>query len=154
MDFITQLPSSRGKNCNPSSSWLVEQICSFHSPFSWIHTKSVAKIFVREICTLDGFPKTIFCDRDQTFMSKFWQEFFQLQGYRIAASNAYHPHTDGQTKVVNRVLKDYLRCYVAEDQHNWIDMLAWGEYSYNTAHQSLIEMSPFEAYMAIYHHRS
>lgn len=78
-------------------------------------------------------------------MSKFWQEFFRLQGTQIAGSSVYHPQTDGQTEVVNRILEDYLRCFVSEDQKNWTDLLTWGEYSYNTARHSSIGMSPFEA---------
>ncbi|XP_024955833.2 uncharacterized protein LOC112498625 [Citrus sinensis] len=68
---------------------------------------TVAKAFVREILRLHGVPPSIVNDRDRVFLSSFWKSLFQLQGCTFSMSSSYHPQTDGQTEVVNRVLEYY-----------------------------------------------
>ena len=50
------------------------------------------------------------------FTSRFWEELFRLQGVDLAMSSAYHPQSDGQTEVVNRSLKQYLRAFAGDSQ--------------------------------------
>ncbi|KAL9660099.1 hypothetical protein QQ045_024910 [Rhodiola kirilowii] len=40
-------------------------------------------------------------------------------------------------EVINHILEDYLRCYVAEKQNDWVDLLPWAELHYNTATHSV-----------------
>lgn len=90
-------------------------------------------------------PKTIVSDRDRVFMSKFWKELFHLCGTKLAFSSAYHPETDGQTEVTNRILETYLHCFVSDTPHLWVQYLPLAEFWYNSTFQSAIRMSPFEA---------
>ena len=60
-------------------------------------------------------------------------------------SIAYHPESDGQTKRVNRVIKDMLRMYVMDKPSKWEDYLHLVELSYNNGYQKSLKMSPFEA---------
>ena len=53
-------------------------------------------------------------DRDTAFTSLFWEELFRRQGVDLAMSSSYHPQSDGQTEVVNKSLKHYLRAFVAD----------------------------------------
>ena len=73
----------------------------------------VAKLFFREVFRLHGLPKTIISDRDNRFMSMFWQELFILVGTTLTPSTIYHPQTDGQIEIVNKWVEGYLRNYVA-----------------------------------------
>jgi transposase InsO family protein len=58
-------------------------------------------------------PKNIISDRDNKFMSIFWQEIFRLVGIELTLSTSYHPQTDGKTEIVNKWIEGYLRNYVA-----------------------------------------
>ncbi|KAA0051271.1 ty3-gypsy retrotransposon protein [Cucumis melo var. makuwa] len=65
------------------------------------------------------------------------------QGTQLKRSTAYHPQTDGQTKVVNKCLELYLRCLCQEKQKSWSDKVACTEYWYNTNYQSSIKSTPY-----------
>jgi hypothetical protein len=51
----------------------------------------VAELFFREVFKLHSLPKTIISDRDNRFMSTFWQELFRLVGMKLNPSTSYHP---------------------------------------------------------------
>ena len=42
------------------------------------------------------------------FIAEFTQELYRLLGIKLAATTAYHPQGDGQTKWVNQELEHYL----------------------------------------------
>ncbi|CAM8990808.1 unnamed protein product [Rhodiola kirilowii] len=145
MDFVTHLPTSKGLSVILV---VVDRLTKYghFSPIAAGFTAaSVARVFVRDICRLHGMPNNIVSDRDPIFMSSFWKELFQLQGTRLTHSSAYHPQTDGQTEVLNRILEDYLRFFVNDNQTNWPELLPWAELHYNTAHHSATQLTPFEA---------
>ena len=60
-------------------------------------------------------------------------------------STTYHPQTDGQSEVVNCVLQQYLRCFVADYTKQWSSILHWAEYSYPISFHSSLARSPFRA---------
>jgi hypothetical protein len=94
---------------------------------------------------LHGLPKTIVSDRDNKFMSTFWQELFRLVGTALTPSTSYHPKTDGQTEIVNKWVEGYLRNYVSWKKKARAKWLHLGEYCYNTTYHMSIGMSPFRA---------
>jgi transposase InsO family protein len=109
------------------------------------HTASkVADLFAKMVCKLHGMPKSIISDRDPIFVSRFWQQLFQLSGTKLRMSTAYHPQTDGQTEIVNKALQQYLRCFVHNAPKSWGDCLHWAEWHYNTSIHSSTGMTPFE----------
>uniref|UniRef100_A0A2N9F448 Chromo domain-containing protein n=1 Tax=Fagus sylvatica TaxID=28930 RepID=A0A2N9F448_FAGSY len=57
---------------------------------------------------------------------------------------AYHPQTDGQTEVVNRSLRNLLRCLVGDHARTWDSILPIAQFAYNNSVNRTIGMSPFE----------
>nr|GEU73192.1 putative mitochondrial protein [Tanacetum cinerariifolium] len=108
-------------------------------------TKIIAQIFLDNIYKLYGLPKTIVSGRDKVFMSLFWQSLFKMLKVGLKFSIAYHPQTDGQTKVVNKCLEGYLRCMTGESPKDWVQWLPLAEYWYNTNYHSPTNTTPFEA---------
>lgn len=82
---------------------------------------------------LHGPPKSIVTNHDPHFLHVFWQELHRLQGTSLAMSIAYHPQMDGQSEVLNKCVEQYLRCYVADSPTDWVNILPWAEYWYNTS---------------------
>ena len=68
---------------------------------------------------LHGMPRSIIYDRDPLFVSRFWQTLFSLSGTKLRMSFAYHPQTDGQTEVANRVVEQYLCTFVHRKPTTW-----------------------------------
>lgn len=145
MDFVTHLPPSNGK----TTIWVIVDRFSKSAHFIPLPTHytamSLAPLFLTEIYRLHGMPKTIVSDRDRIFVSKFWKEIFRLSGTTLAFSSAYHPESDGQTEVVNRILQTYLRCFAYDAPNRWLNYLHLAEFWYNSSYQSSIRMSPFQA---------
>ncbi|MCI11122.1 Ty3/gypsy retrotransposon protein, partial [Trifolium medium] len=52
--------------------------------------------------------------------------------------------SDGQTEIVNRLLQQYLRCYVHEKPKQWGKFLPWAEWHYNTSIHTSTGFSPFQ----------
>ncbi|KAH9647661.1 Wall-associated receptor kinase-like 22 [Citrus sinensis] len=145
LDFIEGLPCSQGKNTILVVVDRLSKSAHFMSlshPFS---AKTVAEKFINGVVKLHGMPKSIISDRDPIFISKFWQEFFKMSGTQLKMSSAYHPQTDGQTKVINRCLEQFLRCFVHQWPRKWHEYLPWAEFWYNTTYHVSTGMTPFQA---------
>jgi hypothetical protein len=104
---------------------------------------TVARAFFTEIVRLHGILSSIVNDRDPTFTSNFWQELFKLSGVRLQMSSSFHPQSDGQTEVVNKIITMYLRCLTGDQPRQWLQWLPWAEFCYNSAYQSSLRTSPF-----------
>lgn len=121
MDFITHLPLIHGK----SVIWVVVDRLSKFGHFialpATFSAATIAPIFLTEIHHLHGMPKTIISDWDRVFVSKFWQELFKLSRTKLCFSSAYHPQTNGQTEVLNRILETYLRCFVSDTRNSGLN---------------------------------
>jgi hypothetical protein len=147
MDFITGLPKSEGKSVIMV---IVDRLtkyahfCALSHPFK---ASTVATAFMETVQKLHGSPKIIVSDRDPIFTGHFWTELFSCLGTQLAHSSSYHPQSDGQTKIVNKCLEGYLRCFVSDKQAQWLKWLPLAEWWYNTSFHTATKMTPF---MALY----
>ena len=102
-----------------------------------------ADLFFHDIWTHFGLPSSIISDKDSHFLSTFWRTLWSLLGCQLRFSTAFHPQTDGQTKVVNRTLVHSLHSYFAKNKQ-WDIYLHIIHHSYNRATHSSTSFSPFE----------
>jgi hypothetical protein len=144
MDFIEGFPKVGGKSVILT---VVDQFSKFAHfiplgyPYS---TASVGKAFFDNIMHLHGFPLSIVSDRNPVFTSHIWTELFHLSGTRLCVSSAFHPQTDGQSEVTNKIITIYLRCLASDHPRSWLRWLPWAEFCYNTSLQSALKMTPFK----------
>ena len=144
MDFIVGLPTYRGNTCilviidRYSKGLHLGMLPSCHT------AQTVAQLFMELVGKLHDMPRSIISDRDPLFIRKFWQALFRLSGTKLRMSFAYHPQTDGQTEVANRIIEQYLRAFVHRKPNSWGRFLLWVEWSYNTSTHSSTGMTPFE----------
>jgi len=109
MNFVLGLPKIHRKQ----DSILVVVDCfskmAHFIPYSkTFDASNVAKLIFNEIVKLHGLPKTIVSDRDVKFTSYFWKTLWHQVRKKLQYSSAFHPQTDGQTTVVNRILGNLL----------------------------------------------
>src|SRR2546430_14556188 len=107
--------------------------------------KDLAYTFTRVVIANHGVPKTVISDRGTIMNSKFWKTLTVRLGIQWKPSTAYHPQTDGQPEQLNQTLEQYLRCYVDQEQDNWVSLLPLAQFAYNSAESSTTKMSPFYA---------
>ncbi|KAF4130959.1 putative integrase p49 (IN) [CHAIN 6] [Phytophthora infestans] len=69
----------------------------------------------------------------------------EIQGTALHISTAFKPFTDGQSKVTNKVLAEYLRHFIDPHHNNWDELLPLAEFAYNSRNHESIGMSPFMA---------
>jgi transposase InsO family protein len=144
MDFIVQLPKTRGGN-----DAIVVFVDMFSKMVHFAPTKTTAsapdtaRIFFDHVFRLHGLPKSIVSDRDAKFTSKFWQTLFRTLGTKLAMSTAFHPQTDGQTERANRTLEDMLRAFTSYRQDDWDTQLTAAEFACNNAPNQSTGMTPF-----------
>lgn len=125
--------------------WIAYQSIAHFLPLAHLYTTiSVAKVFSSHIFRLHGLPKSIVSDQDVVFTSIFWKELFRLSGTQLSFSSAYHPRTDGQTKVVTRTIEMYLCCFMGDTPRKWVEWLHWAEYCYNTSFHTALCTTPFQ----------
>jgi hypothetical protein len=105
---------------------------------------SVAQAFFNNIVKLHGIPCSNVSDRDLVFTNTFWKELFTLSGIKLRMSTVFHPQTDGQFEVTNRILGVYLRCLAGDQPRSWLRWLPWAEFCYNTSLQTALHATPFK----------
>jgi len=59
-------------------------------------------------------------------------------------TSAFHPQSDGQSEVTNKIIAMYLRCLTGDRPRQWLEWLPWAEFCYNSSYQQSIKTSPFE----------
>ena len=144
MDFIEGLSKSEGKEVILV---VVDRFSKYAHCMALSHPYSasgVAKTFMQNVYKLHGLPASITSDRDPVFFSRFWKELFTSQGVNLNYSSAYHPQTDGRTKIVNKCIEQYLRCMTGDCPNQWVKWLPLAEWWYNTNYHSATKMTPYQ----------
>jgi len=73
-----------------------------------IATPEFAALFHENIELKYSSPKGIVSDQDTRITSKFWAKVCTYSLIKQRLSTAFHLQTDGQTKILNHILENYL----------------------------------------------
>jgi hypothetical protein len=144
MDFVEGLPRVNGKSV------ILTVVDHFSKSAHFIplghpySASTVAQAFFDTVVRLHGIPSSIVSDRDPIFTSKFWTELFRLAGVKLNLSSAFHPQSDGQSEVTNKIIVMYLRCLTGDRPRQWLRWLPWAEYCFNTSFQTSLKTTPFK----------
>ena len=134
MDYMSGLPSIKhGNDCafvvvDRFSKMAILTICKKN-----IMVEAATKLFFERVWVQFGLPQTIIFDRDSRFLSTFWSSLWSSLDTKLAKSTAFHPQTDGQTEVVNRMVVHILRMYNSKHPRTWDDNLPYVQHNYNKA---------------------
>ena len=109
--LITDLPVSNG--CDSILTTIDRITKMFHfTPCSMMNANQLANLLIRHVWKLHGTPKTIFSNQGSIFISRITKVLSQKPGIKLHPLTAYHPCTDGQSEIANKVLEKYLRHYI------------------------------------------
>jgi hypothetical protein len=105
---------------------------------------TIAKVFVEEVILKFGIPQMILTDQGSNFMSEIFTNVCKLLKIKKIKCTAYHPETNGALERTHRVLVEYLRCFILEDQSNWDKWLPYATFVFNTTPHTATGFTPHE----------
>lgn len=105
---------------------------------------TVAASFFAEIVRFHGIPASIVSNRNPVFTSNFLGDLFRLAGVQLNFTSAFHPQSDGQSEVTNKIIAMYLQCLTGDRPRQWLRCLPWAEFCYNTSYQASLRTSSFQ----------
>ena len=104
----------------------------------------IANLFFKEVVRLHGLPKSKVFDIDFKFLSHLWKKLWGKISTKLLFSTAFHPQIDSQTKVINRILAQMLRCLISGNPRVLEDLLLHIEFAYNRVVNFTTSHTPFE----------
>ena len=144
MDFITHLPlTPAGHDSVMVTVDTLTKMCHFIACNEKLSGEAAARLYIREVWKLHGWPHVLITDRDTRFTSEFFRSMCKQLGIRQAMSSARHPETDGQTERMNRVLEETIRHYVTPEMDNWDTLLPPAEFAVNNSYSATLGSTPF-----------
>jgi transposase InsO family protein len=109
--------------------------------------ETAAREFVQNVVLKYGIPEVILTDQGAKFLSELFASVCKLLQIRKIQTTAFHPESNGSLERGHRVLVEYLRHYIAEDQRDWDEWVAYATYAtyvYNITTHRETAYSPFE----------
>ena len=107
-----------------------------------------AALFYKNIKLRYRAPSGVILDQDTRIISKFWAKIYTYSLIKRRISTAFYLQTNSQTKILNRILENYLRAYTNLEQVNWAKLLPSAKYAYNNSYSSSTTITPFIALYA------
>ena len=145
MDFIEQLPESRGFTAILVIVDRLTKQSIFIPTYDTINSLQLAELFVLHVFSKHGVPGHVTSDRGSEFVSHFFKSLGKALDMKLHFTSGYHPEGDGQTERTNQTLEQYLRVYCNYQQDNWSELLPLAEFAYNNSPSATTGVSPFFA---------
>jgi transposase InsO family protein len=113
-------------------------------PIPQQNAMTVAKVFVEEVVLKFEIPPVLFTDQGSNFLSKYFANVCKLLRIKRIKTSRYHPQTNAALERIPRVLVEYLRCYILEDQTDWDKWISYATFVFNTTPHSSTGFTPHE----------
>ena len=139
----TELPQSHGYDSILVAVDQLSKQAHFIPTTSDVTSLRVTRLFQDGIWKSHGLPEEMISDGGPQFMSNFMWGLSKTLRIKVAASTAYHPQTDGQTKRVNQEVEQFLRLFVNQRQDDWYDWISIAKFAYNDQVHASTQASPF-----------
>ncbi|GJR31010.1 reverse transcriptase domain-containing protein [Tanacetum coccineum] len=141
LDFMGPFPNSRGNKyilvaVDYVSKWVKARALPTND--SCVVIKFLRRLFARF-----GVPKALISDQGTHFCNSQLEKALQKYGVTHKLSIAYHPQTNGQTQVTNRVIKHILERSVGYNLKNWSEKLDDALWAFRTAYKTPTRCTPF-----------
>ena len=116
------------------------------------HTSSeLASTILRHYCLKHGFPHILVTDREQGFMSKLSQEFYDLVGIKKRSTVSHRAQSDGLSEIMIKHVSGVMAVFFEADRYcnegrtdsNWHLRLPQIEFCINSLPQSKTHFSPY-----------
>jgi hypothetical protein len=106
--------------------------------------EAIAREFVSHVILKHGAPRTVLTDQGANFLSDVFRNICKLLRIKKIQSTAFHPESNGGLERSHRVLAEFLRHYIKEDQTNWDEWVQFAMFTYNTTEHTAMGYTPFE----------
>jgi transposase InsO family protein len=106
--------------------------------------ETVARVLVKEVVIKFGIPQVLLTDQGTNFLSELFANICKLLKIKRIKTTAYHPQSNGALESTHRVLVEYLRCYILEDQTNWNKWIPYAIFVFNMKPHTSTGYTPHE----------
>ena len=100
-------------------------------PISTQDAENIAREFVQNIVLKYGIPEVLLTDQGANILSEVFTSVCKLLKIKKIQTTAFHPESNCSLEWGHKVLVEYLRHYIAEDQRDWDEWVAYASYVYN-----------------------
>jgi transposase InsO family protein len=113
-------------------------------PGSQQDAETIARELVLNVVLKFGAHAQILMDQGLNFLSDMFKNMCKMLRIKKIQTTAFHPESNGSLERSYRVLAEYLRHYVQEDQTNWDEWIPYAVYVYNTTVHTATAYTSFE----------
>jgi hypothetical protein len=144
LDIVGPLPLSAegNKNILTFQDGLSKYVAA--TPIKQHDAQTIARTFVTQVVFKYGTPSVVQTDQGANFVSELFKHTCKPLRIKKLQSTAFHPESQGSLERSHRVLAEYLRHYVKDDQTDWDEWIPFATYAYNTSEHTATGHTPFE----------